>query len=147
MEIIFQIFDFGVVDAVLNDPYFLMVMLAEGPTQKIFHQSMLDENKRVQYDVRDQNAIVPAVTLNEFYRILKCKSAKEMWDTVEVTHEGTNEVKRARKNTILQEYELLQMKQNESISDFQTRFTHIVNHLDPLGKSFINKDLSMKILK
>jgi len=67
-----------------------------------------------------------------------------MWDTLEVTHEGTNEVNRARKNTLVQEYELLQMKQNESISDFQTRFTHIVNHLEALGKSFINKELNTK---
>jgi len=70
-----------------------------------------------------------------------------MWETLEVTHEGMDEVKRARKNTLVKEYELLQMKQNESISDFQTRFTHIVNHLDTLGKSFINKELNTKILK
>jgi len=70
-----------------------------------------------------------------------------MWDTLEVTHEGTDEVKRARKNTLVQEYDLLQMKQNESISDFQTRFTHIVNHLDAHGKSFLNEELNTKILK
>ena len=28
---------------------------------------------------------------------------KEMWDTLEVTHEGTNEVKRTQKNTLIQE--------------------------------------------
>jgi len=35
MEIILQILDFGVWDAVLNDPYFPMVMLAERPTKNI----------------------------------------------------------------------------------------------------------------
>jgi len=28
-------------------------------------------------------------------------SAKEMWDTLEVTREGTNNVKRARKHTLI----------------------------------------------
>jgi len=29
-----------------------------------------------------------------------------MWDTLEVTHEGKNDVKRARKHTLIQEYEM-----------------------------------------
>jgi len=31
------------------------------------------------------------VNSNEFFRISQCESAKEMWDTLEVIHEGTNE--------------------------------------------------------
>ena len=33
------------------------------------------------------------LTLNEHNRIIGCKSAKEIWDLLEVTHEGTSEVK------------------------------------------------------
>ncbi|WVZ15533.1 hypothetical protein V8G54_013099 [Vigna mungo] len=35
-----------------------------------------------------------------------CNSTKEIWEVLEVTHEGTNEVKRARKNALIQEYEM-----------------------------------------
>ena len=48
-----------------------------------------------------------------------CESAKEMWDVLEVTHEGRNEVKRARKNTLIQEYKMFKMKSGESICDVQ----------------------------
>jgi len=37
---------------------------------------------------RAQNIIVFVVTLNEFYKISRSKSAKDVWDTLEVTHEG-----------------------------------------------------------
>jgi len=30
----------------------------------------------------------------EFFRVSQCNSAKEMWDILEVTHEGTSDVKR-----------------------------------------------------
>ena len=46
-----------------------------------------------------------------------CESTKEMWDVLEVTHEGTNEVKMSRKNTLIQEYEMFKMKSGESTCD------------------------------
>jgi len=51
----------------------------------------------------------PTLTLDEFYRIFVRKSARELRDVIEVAHEGTNDVKRARKNTLIQEYAIFQM--------------------------------------
>ncbi|XP_068503597.1 uncharacterized protein [Phaseolus vulgaris] len=70
-----------------------------------------------------------------------------MWDTLEVTHEGTNDVKRARKHTLIQEYEMFRMLKGESIVEVQKRFTHIVNHLMSLGKIFDKEELNIKIIK
>jgi len=42
--------------------------------------------------------------MNEFFRISQCNSAKEMWEVFEVTHEGTDDVKRSRKHSLIQEY-------------------------------------------
>jgi len=70
-----------------------------------------------------------------------------MWATLEVTHEGTNDVKRARKQTFIQEYEMFRMFKGESIAEVQKRFTHIINHLMSLGKTFDKEELNIKILK
>jgi len=70
-----------------------------------------------------------------------------MWDVLEVTHEGTNEVKRVGKHVLIQEYELFKMQKGESIDEFQNRFTHIVNHLMGLGKEFDKEELNIKVLK
>jgi len=85
--------------------------------------------------------------MDEFFRVSQCNSAKEMWEVLEVTHEGTNDVKRARKHSLIQEYELFMMQLEESIADVQKRFTHIVNHLTGLGKVFDKEELNIKVLK
>ena len=64
-----------------------------------------------------------------------------------MTDEGINDVKRARKHTLIQEYELFKMQQGESIAEVQKRFTHIVNHLIGLGKEFDKEELNIKVLK
>jgi len=70
-----------------------------------------------------------------------------MWDILEVTLEGTTDVKRARKHVLIQEYEMFRMLKGETISDVEKRFTHIVNHLISLGKIIEREELNIKILK
>ena len=70
-----------------------------------------------------------------------------MWEILRVTHEGTNDVKRARKNSLIQEYKMFWMQQGETIYDVHKRFTQIFNHLTGLGKNFDTDELNIKILK
>ncbi|GAV80758.1 UBN2 domain-containing protein, partial [Cephalotus follicularis] len=84
---------------------------------------------------------------NEFNRISSCDTAKEMWDLLEVTYEGTNQVKESKISMRVHEYELFLMHDNESISDMFTRFTTIVNSLKNLGKNYSNQELVRKILR
>jgi len=87
------------------------------------------------------------LSCDEFFKVSQCSSAKEMWDILEVTHERTNDVKRARKYALIQEYELFRMQKGETICDVHKRFSHIVNHLMSLGKAFDKEELNIKILK
>ena len=77
----------------------------------------------------------------------QCASANEMWDTLEVTHEGINDINRTRKHTLIQEYEMFRVQKGESITNVQKRFTYIVNHLMSLGKIFDKEELNILILK
>ena len=56
-------------------------------------------------------------------------------------------MKRARKHTLIQEYEMFKMLKEESSAEVQKRFTHIINHLMSLGKTFDKEELNIKILK
>ncbi|XP_068501382.1 uncharacterized protein [Phaseolus vulgaris] len=47
------------------------------------------ERRKAQHDLVAKNIITSALTMDEFFRISQCKSAKEMWEVLEVTHEGT----------------------------------------------------------
>ena len=105
------------------------------------------ERRRVQYNLKVKNIITSALGMDEYFRVSNCKNAKEMWDTLQVTHEVTTDVKRSRINTLTHEYELFRMNQNETIQDIQKRFTHIVNHLASLEKIFHNEDFINKVLR
>lgn len=61
-----------------------------------------------------------------------------MWDALEVTREGTNEVKQARINILNQDFKLFRMKHGETIYDMQKRFTYLINTLNALGNTISN---------
>jgi len=115
--------------------------------EKPWSQWTESESKRAQYDCIAKSIITSTLNSDEFFRISQCASAKEMCNILEDTHEGTTDMKRARKHALIQEYKMLWMLKAETISDVQKRFTHIVNHLISLDKIFEREELNIKILK
>src|ERR1044072_852463 len=105
------------------------------------------DKKKVQYDLKAKNILTSALGMDEFFRVSTCTSAKDIWDTLQVTHEGTEEVKRSRMSTLSQEYEMFRMKPGETILEVQKRFTLLTNHLIALGKKFTNDELNLKVLR
>ncbi|GAV58799.1 UBN2 domain-containing protein [Cephalotus follicularis] len=101
--------------------------------------------RMLQFNSKAKHVLFCDVGPNEFNRISSCDSAKQMWDLLEVTYEGTNQVKESKISMLVHEYELFIMRDNESISDMFTRFTTIINSLKNLGKSYPNQSTAMTI--
>jgi predicted component of viral defense system (DUF524 family) len=76
-----------------------------------------------------ENILISSLGVNEYHLVSHYKTTKAMWDTLETLHEGTDDVKQSKINTLIQQYELFHMEDGESISSMQMRFTHIVNKL------------------
>ncbi|XP_073103314.1 uncharacterized protein [Elaeis guineensis] len=93
------------------------------------------------------NVLYCALDASEFNRISTCASAKEIWNRLEVTHEGTNQVKESKINMLVHKYELFKIEHDESITAMFTCFTDIINGLKSLGKSYTNSELVRKILR
>ena len=144
MKIFIESIDRGIWNAIVNGPFIPMDDVDGVSTANCFDELT---DLEMQYDCVAKNIITSALNLDEFFRVSQCSSAKEIWDILEVTHEGTTDVKRARKHALIQEYELFRMQQGETIADVQKRFTHIFNHLIGLGKQFDKEELNIKILK
>ena len=53
----------------------------------------LEENRKFQLNYKAIYIIVCAIDRNEYNKISQCKTTKEVWRILEVTHEGTNQVK------------------------------------------------------
>jgi len=84
---------------------------------------------------------------DEYTRIFECESAKDIWDALQVAHEGTNEIKQSRIELLMRKYELFEMGDCETIMDMYTQFTHITNELKSLGKTFTTEELVRNILR
>nr|KYP40628.1 hypothetical protein KK1_038017 [Cajanus cajan] len=142
MKIFIEAIDLNIWDVVENGSFIPTIVVGHEIKDLPKDQWSDDDRRKFQYNLKAKNIITSALGIDEYFRISNCKNAKEMWDTLKITHEGTNDVKRSRKNTLIHEYELFRMNQNESIQDM-----HIINHLASLGKVFPNEDLINKVLR
>ncbi|KAK2403254.1 hypothetical protein QL285_052708 [Trifolium repens] len=137
----------GIWNAVAEGPFIPMSVVNGVGTPKIQSSWDEDDKKKVLSDKKAINILQSALSMYEFFRISTCEMAKEIWDTLVETHEGTAEVKRSRLNTLSQEYELFTMQPGESILNLQKRFVHLTNHLKALGKTLTNDELNLKVLR
>ena len=88
-----------------------------------------DHDRRMaQLNAKVINVLYCAFNVNEFNRISTYNSAKEIWDRLEVTHEGTSQIKESKISILVYKYELFKMEPNESILGMYARFTNIVNN-------------------
>ena len=76
-----------------------------------------------------------------------CKTAKEIWDKLRVTHEGTTQVKESKIALLSNQYEMFKMLENESITLWFNRYTTIVNQFNQLGKVISEDELVKRLLR
>ncbi|GAV58565.1 LOW QUALITY PROTEIN: zf-CCHC domain-containing protein/DUF4219 domain-containing protein/UBN2 domain-containing protein, partial [Cephalotus follicularis] len=144
MTIFLQSLDYQLWHIIVNGPR-MPTKTVEGVVSLKPEDEFNDKDFRIlQLNSKAKHVLFCAVGPNEFNRISSCDTAKEMWDLLEVTYEGTNQVK-SKISMLVHEYELFLMHDNESISDMFTRFTTIINSLKNLGKSYSNQELVRKI--
>ena len=86
--------------------------------------SSLDESakKRITLNYRAMNAILYSFNKTEFFRVFGCTTAYEMRHLLEVTHEGTPQVKGSKIRFYNSQYELFKMLPNETINEMFSRF-------------------------
>jgi len=147
MQIFIEAINLNIWEAIEIGSFIPTMVVGNATIEKPREEWDDNERRRVQYNLKSKNIITSALSMDEYFRVSNCKNAKEMWDILQVTHEGTTDVKRSRINTLSHKYELFRMNQNETIQDMQKIFTHIVNHLASLGKIFPNEDLINKVLR
>ena len=95
MKIFVESLDKGIWDAIENVSFIPKLEKDGVSIEKPWSQWTDAENKRAKFDCIAENIITSALNSDEFFKVSQCGSSKEMWDTLEVTHEVRNDVKRA----------------------------------------------------
>ncbi|XP_075111591.1 uncharacterized protein LOC142181864 [Nicotiana tabacum] len=94
----------------------------------------------VQVNNKAINLLYNAISGEEYEKISRCDTIKEMWDKHEVTYEGTNKVKETHIIMLVHDYELFSMKEGESIEEMFARFSKIISDLKTFGKPYTSGD-------
>ncbi|XP_019241554.1 PREDICTED: uncharacterized protein LOC109221530 [Nicotiana attenuata] len=101
----------------------------------------------VQVNNKARNLLHNAISGEEYEKISSCDTAKEMWDKLEVTYEGTSKVKETHINMLVHDYRPFSMKEGESIEEMFARFSKIISDLMAFGKPYTSGDQVRKILR
>lgn len=84
------------------------------------------------------NYLMCAITRSEYDKVHSCETAKEIWDTLALVHEGSNQVKESIISMLVHQYELFKMEEHETIGQMFGRLQTIVNNLRSLRKTYPN---------
>lgn len=72
------------------------------------------------------NAIFCGVSLDEFHRISHITIAKEAWEILETTYEGTKKVKDTKLQMLTTRFKGLKMSEDESFDSFYSKLNEVV---------------------
>ena len=93
------------------------------------------------------NAIFCGVSSNKFHRISYIIVAKEAWQILETTYEGTKKVKDTRLQMLTTRFEELNMSEDESFDSFYSKLNEVVIGKFNLGEKTEDSKVVRKILR
>ena len=87
-----------------------------------------------------------AVTDAIFPRIMGAKTAKEAWNTLQEEFQGSVKVRVVKLQSLRRDFELLKMKESETVKDYYSKVKEIVNQMRAFGEDILDKKIVEKIL-
>ncbi|GJT49494.1 retrovirus-related pol polyprotein from transposon TNT 1-94 [Tanacetum coccineum] len=106
-----------------------------------------DLKKKLAKNNEAKMVIYNALPRKEYERIFMCKTAKEIWDTLLITHQGNSQVKDNKIDLLVQQYEQFMIPEEESIDNGFARFNTIITSLKALDEGFSSKNYVRKFLR
>ncbi|KAL4296890.1 hypothetical protein GQ457_12G013840 [Hibiscus cannabinus] len=105
-----------------------------------------DDRRRMQVNEKALHMLFCAFEPAIYSKMSSYKSAKEVWDTLETTYEGTNDVKETEIGLLNLSYKNFKMEPDENVTKMFDRFLVIVNGLKVFGKIIPEDKLVRKLL-
>ncbi|XP_019451905.1 PREDICTED: uncharacterized protein LOC109354003 [Lupinus angustifolius] len=117
--------------------------LGENPTEA----QRLEHKEAMKRDCKAIFLIHQCVNRANFEKISAAISAKEAWETLDKCYSGGLKVKKVRLQMMRRQYELLQMEEQETISEYFTRIRALTNLMRSCGEQLIEQGIVEKILR
>ncbi|GJZ85882.1 hypothetical protein Tco_0651221 [Tanacetum coccineum] len=112
-----------------------------------FEKQTDDLKKRLAKNSETKMVIYNAFPRKEYERIFMCNTAKEIWKTLLITHQGNSQVKINKIDLLVQQYEQFVISEDESIDSVFARFNTIITSLKALDEGYSSKNNKGSILR
>ncbi|GJV84219.1 hypothetical protein Tco_1524117 [Tanacetum coccineum] len=112
-----------------------------------FEQQDDDLKKKLAKNNEAKMVLYNALPKKEYERIFMCKTAKDIWQSLLITHQGNSQVKDNKIDLLVQQYEQFTILEEESIDSGFARFNTIITSLKALDESFSSKNYVRKFLR
>ena len=116
---------------------------------KCIDRKKLTESQKKTYKKhhRVRGILCEAIPHEEFVKIYNKSTAKTIFESLCSSYEGNQQVREAKANMLVQQYELFKMSEDETIDTMFSRFQTLVAGLQVLKKSYTTAYHVKKILR
>ncbi|XP_057423633.1 uncharacterized protein LOC130717434 [Lotus japonicus] len=134
------IFNFQEVGDYVDGGY---AQLGENPTeaQRTAHKAAKKNDQKALFYIHQ------CVNSKVFDKISESKTSKEAWDLLTKYYGGDSKVKKVRLQSLRRQYELLQMKSDESIADYLSRLGSFTSQMKSNGEDLTEQSIVEKVLR
>ena len=112
-----------------------------------FEKQNDDLKKKLAKNNEAKMVIYNALPRKEYERIFMCDTAKDIWNSLLITHQGNSQVKDNKIDLLVQQYEQFTIPEEESIDNTFARFNTIITSLKALDENFSSKNFVRKFLR
>lgn len=116
--------------------------LPENPT--INQMKNFSEEKAKRFKAK--SIIESSVSEEIFIKIMTCETSKQAWDKLKEEYLGSEKTRQMQVLNLRREYEVLKMKESESLKEYNDRLMKIVNKIRLLGEELPDSRIVEKVL-
>ncbi|KAL8120221.1 hypothetical protein AgCh_017385 [Apium graveolens] len=103
--------------------------------------------EQVKKEKKAMNILFNGVDGDMFDNIINCKITKEVWDTILIIYDGTEQVRENKMQLLIQQYEHFHYEESGSLTDIFSRFQKLLNALNLHGRVYQTKDSNLKFFR
>ncbi|KAL6208292.1 hypothetical protein ACLB2K_019243 [Fragaria x ananassa] len=119
--------------------------VAVGTTPTEAQLKLIEEQKLK--DLKVKNFLYQTIDREILDTIMNTDISKQTWDSLQQKFQGSTRVKRAQLQALRTEYEILHMKEGETINGFFGRTLAIANKMKACGENISESTITEKILR
>src|ERR1044072_7093119 len=106
-----------------------------------------DQKKLFRNHHKARTILLNSISYSEYEKITDKETAKSIYDSLVMTHEGNLQVKETKALALVQKYEACKMEDHETVEAMFSRFQMLIAGLRVLNKGYSTSDHVKKIIR